>query len=286
MQTYLKERLSSSTVKLYLRDIAIYISHEGEEKAIHASWPQVMTYIDNLRGHYTNACTINRILYAIKAYYNFLIDTGERDDHPCRGIKLRDAKNTDLQLQDLFTSQELETLLDRQERYGLAGIKNQVMMSLLIYQGITAQEMTNIATHDINLQKGSIRIKPTRKLNGRTLPLQPSQIMLFYNYLNQVRPQLLKKRKSESFIVTLRGSAETGEGIGYLAETLRDKFPERKLNPQTIRMSVISNMLKAGHGLRTVQVFAGHKKISSTERYRPTASEALKTAVLKFHPLG
>jgi integrase/recombinase XerD len=45
-------------------------------------------------------------------------------------------------------------------------------------------------------------------------------------------------------------------------------------------------MLKAGGDLRVVQVFAGHKKISSTERYQPSASEALKTAVNKYHPLG
>ena len=286
LETYLQQRFSRSTVKLYLRDITIYLEDTGKEKAMHAGWSGVMTYIEHLRGRYGNANTINRVLYGIKAYYSYLAETGARDDHPCRDIKLRDARAKDIQLQDLFTPGELETLLQREERYSLAGIKNQVITSLLIYQGISGEETGKISTRDINLESGSIYIKPGSRHNERTLALKPAQVMLFYKYLHEVRPRLLKNARSEAFILTLRGSAETGEGIEYLVETLRNKFPGRKLNPGTIRASVISNLLKAGHDLRAVQVFAGHKKISSTERYRQGASEAMKAATLKYHPLN
>ncbi len=45
-------------------------------------------------------------------------------------------------------------------------------------------------------------------------------------------------------------------------------------------------MLKEGKDLRVVQVFAGHKKISSTEKYKQTAIDELKAAIHKYHPLG
>jgi integrase/recombinase XerD len=73
---------------------------------------------------------------------------------------------------------------------------------------------------------------------------------------------------------------------------MRQKYPGRKLNVRTIRQSVIANLLKPvsaggkGKGLREVQYFAGHRKISSTERYRQTGLEELKTAIMKYHPLG
>jgi integrase/recombinase XerD len=38
--------------------------------------------------------------------------------------------------------------------------------------------------------------------------------------------------------------------------------------------------------LREVQYFAGLWKISSTERYWQTGLEELKTAIMKYHPLG
>jgi hypothetical protein len=63
-----------------------------------------------------------------------------------------------------------------------------------------------------------------------------------------------------------------------LAKTSRKKLPAGT--------SVITNLLKQKKDLRVVQVFAGHKKPSSTERYRQTGLEELKAAVLKHHPLG
>jgi integrase/recombinase XerD len=63
-------------------------------------------------------------------------------------------------------------------------------------------------------------------------------------------------------------------------------FPERNLNARTLRQSVITNMLKEGKDLRVVQVFAGHKKISSTEKYRQSGLEELQAAINKYHPLG
>jgi integrase/recombinase XerD len=49
---------------------------------------------------------------------------------------------------------------------------------------------------------------------------------------------------------------------------------------------ILKLFLQEGHDLRVVQVIAGHKKISSTERYRQGTSEAMKAAVVKYHPLN
>jgi len=84
----------------------------------------------------------------------------------------------------------------------------------------------------------------------------------------------------------MRGTAEKGEGIHYLTETLRKKYPSRKLNPTTIRQSVITNLLKKGKDLRIVQKFAGHRSSLTTEKYKQTDVEELKIEVLKYHPLG
>ena len=63
------------------------------------------------------------------------------------------------------------------------------------------------------------------------------------------------------------------------------RFKGRKVNAQTIRQSLITNLLKAGNDLRIVQTFAGHKYPSTTEKYKQTNVEALKTAVNQYHPI-
>ena len=57
-----------------------------------------------------------------------------------------------------------------------------------------------------------------------------------------------------------------------------------KLLPLKIRQSVLAHLLKQNHDVRIVQVFAGHRKAASTEEYKQTGLEELKTAVGKYHP--
>ncbi len=104
------------------------------------------------------------------------------------------------------------------------------------------------------------------------------------NYLNLERPVLLKE-PTNKLLISMLGNTEKGEGIHYLIESSKHLFPNKKLNPGTIRQSVIYNLLKSGNDLRLVQAFAGHKYPSTTENYKQTHLEELKNQVLKFHPL-
>jgi integrase/recombinase XerD len=285
LKNYLLEKYSPPTVKIYLLDIHRYIGYMGEERAGKANYRDIMEYVDYLRKGYRNPLTINRMLYGVKAWYFYLITTGTRNDHPCRQIKLKDARGGDIQLQDLFTSIEMEKLMQRKERFEAARLRNRVIISLLIYQGLRLSEIVKLRVKDVDPEAGTVFIRAMPRAMARTLKLRTNQIMLFYNYIHEIRPKLLRTG-TDRLVLTLRGSAENGEGINYLIETFKPMFPERNLNARTIRQSVITNMLREGKDLRVVQVFAGHKKISSTEKYRQSGLEELQKAIEKYHPLG
>jgi len=282
---YLLEKYSPETVKIYLLDIRRYTSYMGEDQAERASYRDIMEYTGYLRKTYQNPRTINRMLYGVKAWYFYLIASGKREDHPCRQIKLKDARGGDVQLQDLFSSSEMEKLMQRKERFSDARLRNRVIISLLIYQGLRLTEITKLRLQDIDLEAGTVFVRAMPRTMARTLKLRTSQVMLFYNYIHELRPKLLRTG-TDRLVLTLRGSAENGEGINYLIETFKPLFPERNLNARTIRQSVIANMLREGKDLRVVQVFAGHKKISTTEKYRQSGIEELQAAIEKYHPLG
>lgn len=257
----------------------------GKERAEIAKYQDVLEYLSYLRANYHNPATINRILYAVKAWYFYLVEIGKRADHPCRNLKLKDARGGDIQLQDLFSSIEMEKLMQRKERYLLARKRNQVVISFLIYQGLRLGELVRLRMQDIDLESATVYVRGMTRTAARTLALKATQVMLLHEYINKVRPKLLKE-ETDRLIITLRGTAENGEGINYLLETFKTQFPGRTLNARTIRQSVITNQLKEGKDLRVVQVFAGHKKISTTERYRQNGLEELQLAIDKYHPLG
>lgn len=293
LEQYLKSRYTPDTAKAYEREISIFLGNfPGANKAI---YKDLVNYLGTLRNRYKNGRTINRILASIKAYYEFLNYTGERKDNPAKSIKLRDKQSRDIQIQDLFTTEELETLITaKKERYTKLEYRNKVLMSLLIYQALHPKELEAIALNDINLQQGTIYIKASPKSNSRELALKPTQIMLFYQYIFEIRPKLLENKETENchaefveaLIIGQRGEPMKAEDITkHIKRNYGNRFKERKVNAQTIRQSVITNLLKAGNDLRIVQTFAGHKYPSTTEKYKQTNVEALKTAVNQYHPI-
>jgi integrase/recombinase XerD len=284
LRDYLLKEHTEETVKIYLRDIRVFLDYLPEPKAEKATYQDIMNYVDHLRKQYQNPRTINRMLYGVKAWYHWLIQNGKRQDHPCRYLTLKDAKTQDVQLQDLFAETELELLMDRKERYESVRIRNQVIMSLLIYQALRLKEVAQLRLQDIDLEAGTVYTKGMAKTSPRTLKMKTKQIMLFYKYIHEIRSKIIREN-TDQLILNLRGGIMTADSINYLVETFKPLFPDRNLNAKTIRQSVITNLLKQKKDLRIVQVFAGHKKPSSTERYRQTGLEELKAAVMKYHPL-
>lgn len=284
IENYLQKHYSPDTAKAYKREIEIYLSnYPTAEKA---NYKDLTNYIGLLRNRYSKASTISRIVSSLKVYYDYLCSEGIRNDNPTKAIKLRDKQSRDIQLQDLFTTEELEILLNRKERYTNLDYRNKVLSSLLIYQALHPREIESLLIENINLDSGSIYIKSTYKTNSRTLQLKPNQILLFHQYINEIRPKLLQQTQSNVLLIGIRSAIMTGEDITkHIKRSFKELYPNRKVNAQTIRQSVITNLLKQGHDLSLVQNFAGHKYPSTTEKYKQSEIETLKAAVNKYHPL-
>ena len=285
LKNYLLKKYTPATTRMYLRDIRLFLDYMGEEKAEAALYNDIMQYVEYLRRQQLNPSSINRMLYGVRAWYDWLLKTGRRNDHPCRYLVLKDVKGADIQLQDLFTPSELELLMDRKERFESLRVRNQVIISLLIYQGLRLKEIPSLKIIDVDLEKAVIHIRGMISTLPRTLQMKPTQVMIFYRYIQEIRPKVVNV-PVDILLLNIRGKPITADDINYLLESFKTRFPGRVLSAKTIRQSVIANLLKTGKDLRMVQAFAGHKKVSSTERYRQTGLEALKAAIQKYHPLS
>ncbi|TRX34918.1 tyrosine-type recombinase/integrase [Flavobacterium restrictum] len=283
IQDYLEENLHPSTAKNYLYEINKFrlLNRKTEDY----NYQDVMEYVEELRKSYPPN-TINRIVSAIKKYYDYLQETEQRSDNPARSIKLRDAKDNPIQLQDLFSEKELQKLLEpRIERYPFLTKKNQIIMSLLVYQALKSGEIIQLKTDDINLEKATIQIIGTGITNSRILPLKAQQILLLYEFINQDRNKLKTVRNDENALLLGKlGTPIQVDDIHYLISTYQKEFA-KNLTTITIRQSVITNLLNKGNDLRMVQEFAGHKHLDTTEKYRQTGIKALQNAIDKHHPI-
>lgn len=283
LKNYLQQDLTEQTASGYLYTINHFLKTNPKAKSY--KYNNIVNYMDEVSQKYSNIQYRIRILSAIKKYYDYLLIMGLRTEHPCKRLTIKKRNNQLIQFQDLFTSEELQFLLYRENRYQFLDTRNGVLLSLLIYQGLTSAELTQLNIKDIDLVHGTIYIKASNNQNRRTLELLNKQIHLFFKYINEVRPELLKN-KTDRFLLSKLGKPMQIDSIHAIIDPLKALFPDRKLNPRTIRMSVICNWLNERKiPLEKAQELAGHKWPSTTEKYIKVNVENERELINRYFPI-
>ena len=294
LEQYLQKKYSKSTLYSNLFLIKRFTDYY-QNKAPKATFKEVLNYIEHLRKNYNlHPKTLRHCLYGVKIYFNYLLETGQRNDHPCSELFLKDKIDKQIQVDTLYSPETLETFFEtyqiRKKKY--LENRNKIIISLLIYQALTVKEIAELEIQNINLEKCEIFIKASEELTAkspqsRTLPLQAKQILLIYNYLEKDRVKLLqynnKKETETSFILGQYGEKINPHGIGKMINETKPKTEQIK--PIKIRQSVIANFLKKENDTRIVQVFSGHRRASTTIQYKQTEFELLQNAVNNYHPI-
>ena len=283
IENYLQNELSKQTIKSYLYEIEKFKKHYKNPEKL--NYQELMNYVELLRKNY-NPQSIRRTIYAIKKFYDYLLETGKVKYNIAKNIKIRDGKENPLQLQELLTEKELLQLLEpRKERYKILEKRNQIIISLLVNQALLVSDIENLRIENLDLKNAKIKVKSTGITNERILDLKAEQILLFYEYLKEEREKMKEKRPDNFyFLLNKLGSKITADDINYLVSTYQKDFI-KKITTIKIRQSVIKLKLDQGENLRKVQYFAGHKHADTTEKYRETGIEALQTAINQFHPI-
>ncbi len=196
-------------------------------------------------------------------------------------------------LYHILESGELQKLYQDYPTNTLHQKRNKVILGLFVYQGLASEEVGRLEVKDINLRSGEIAVSGSKRRNGRTMKLSVDQVMDMYDYLLQVRGELMRIKPDKTYkSAPLPEALFIGEGgYRYSMDNLVTKtmIHTRKLNSMVknakqLRASVITKWLRIKN-LRETQYLAGHRYISSTESYLQNEMEGLKEEVQLYHPL-
>lgn len=288
LEEYLQEKYSKKSYQVHVYMIQKYLDYIGR-KAKTAQYKDILQYIAHLRKHENfNPTSVRRYLSEVKIYYNYLLETGQRNDHPCRELYLKDKIDRQIKVDRLYNDETLEKYLAKTREDPNVKLKkrNEVIVSLLVYQALTVAEICHLTIEDINLEKAEIYIKSEHRKKARTLELKANQILLFYNYLKEDYPNLTKYLKAVKPTKLITGKLQEKVEPKTLNRMInKGRKAEEMLKPIKIRQSVIANLLRKENDTRIVQVFAGHNRASTTIGYKQTGLELLKNAINTFHPI-
>jgi site-specific recombinase XerD len=271
------------TVKSYMYAKSVFINDNPNPDGY--NYKEILNYLNEKGKQNADKKVKGYILNSIKKYYDYLVEIGKRNDHPCRNLHIRNTRRKEILHQDLFASDELELLLQREERYADLKQRNQVVMSLLVYQGLNSAEIANLNLRHIDFDAGRIFIRASSKISQRHLEMHNKQFRIFERYINEGRKKL-QREETEALLLGKLGNRIGVEDINYLTSTFKPLFPDRNLNPLTIRQSVIANWLNEKKiPLEQVQLMSGQKWISSTIKYRQTSMEEQREMMNKWFPI-
>ncbi|GHU64920.1 hypothetical protein FACS1894123_10380 [Bacteroidia bacterium] len=306
---YLESKgLAPLTQEQYLLALQMFFNRVKKED-LQVTKPDILKHLEYLKKRRgLQNITRKNHLVALNHYFTFLYENEQIASNPCLLLKIRGASKK--QLHKIYTPEELDTLFDNyyqifvrgyddrhhrhdgQRRYSLLyREQNILIVSILFNQGVITSEIERIQLNDIDLIKATIKIRGAARGNDRTLPLKATQIGLFINYMQNIRLKLLEYQTQESEKLFLPLPA-----VNYKAaknEMTRNVFTPlaaqmKSIDKQfidftQIRASVITFWIKTA-GLRKAQHLAGHRNISTTEKYIANDLENLIEDINKLHP--
>jgi len=291
-RTYLEQQnYSETTIESYTKSINTFLkwckrNKETPELIDYKTFLKYLKYLQ--RKGKTSKRTQKHQIGITKIYFKYLLSENHRADNPIEDLNIKGVKrsfNHNLldadELEDLYYSFETEHYQEEYHKY--TNKRAKVIIGLMVYQGLNTTDLSHLKTEHLQLNKGKIYVPSTKRSNARTLELKPWQIMEFIEYQNEVRPIIQDKIKTyddQLFPINARFNS-----ITYQIFKKLKKYNQKVENAKQIRASVITNWL-GQYNLRKVQYLAGHRYISSTERYLQDDLENLHEIVNNFHPIS
>lgn len=297
-----KEGYNENTIRQYLNYTACFLQWTKENNLVETQikYPELLNYVNHCKNNNDSTRLINRKLASVRKYYEYLELVGKATRNPASGLFLKGKKSGIPN--NLLSKEELQQTYESYISYDLRTARNKAILSLVIKQALTSGELQRLEPGNLKLKSGKIEIPGTKSSNGRTLDLEANQIIELQEYLQVTRIEILKALKESpnwsgrkvkkpdftkletQLFISLNGSISIKNSLLHLTVGLK------KINPKIrdlrqLRQSVITEWLK-NEDVRKVQYKAGHKHVSTTERYQVNNLEDLQEALKEHHPLN
>lgn len=263
------KKATENTLASYERDVTKFSNYfEGQGKKIFDLRKNDMQeYIEYLKSQNKSNSTISRNIASIKAFYKYLLSKGLAEENIATSV---DTPKVDRKEPMILTSSEIEKLLEQPDENELKGQRDRVMLQILYATGIRVTELISLRLEDVNLNAGYIKVK--KKNSERHIPLGNLALKGLKEYINKVRPLLIKTEEEKTLFINTNGNKMTRQGYWKILKQYKDQANiDKDITPHTIRHSFAVHMLQSGAEVKTVQELLGHTDVASTLLYTQMA---------------
>ncbi len=282
---------SSNTLDGYRRDLDDF-RQQGRSLAA-ATSAEIREYVASLAKRGFAASSQARRLSALRQFFRFLIDEGERGDDPTAAT---DRPKTRRPLPTVLSAEEVDRLLaaargsaeDTECPAGrrVAALRTRALLELLYATGLRVSELVSLPASAARSGRPYLIVRG-KGGRERVVPLNEAA-----------------KGAVEAYVAAVSGAGrELGRWLfpaaskeGHLtrqafardlkAVAARAGLDPAKLSPHVLRHAFATHLLAGGADLRAVQTLLGHADIATTQIYTHVLDERLQELVAGHHPLA
>ena len=257
---YLKERSrASTTILAYGKDIEQLISHlaaAGKTEPNQAALEDLQTFMENLVKKNYTAKSISRKTNSTKTFFRYLKTQGLITEDPAGGLEHPKFENKPPRV---LSKTEYRALRDaaRGDKRIFAVIE------LLLQTGIRIGELAHLRIEDLVLENDTtLHVPLFEGTRERTIPLNAAAAEAVQRYL-EVRP----KTPNHTLFVTKTGRPLLVRNIRAAIDRYFRIAGIKEARVNDLRHTWVAHQLQAGTSLVVVSKLAGHKRLSTTEKY-------------------
>jgi site-specific recombinase XerD len=284
---------SENTAAAYRRDLVQFSRFlKGETGTVDFKGVgrlEVRKFLSMLRSNRYALTTMQRKVYAIRAFYKYVTEQGLRGTNPIAYLFSIKAQKP---LPLFLSESKLNQLLDSSFPCDFQGTRDKAILELFYSTGMRLSEVVNLNLHDVDFSGITVSFLG-KGGKHRTIPIGRRALDSLRSYYPH-RQLLLEKRMWAAKQVDLQAvflnrfaTRLSGRNMRNLVKKHLGKVSDNpRVSPHTLRHSFATAMLEAGADLKAVQELLGHSTLSVTQKYTHVTTKHLKRIYKQAHPLA
>ena len=282
----------------YLRHVAEFMDFAGlgsPELLPDATPEQVEGWRDALCDGPLRAATVRRKLSALSSLFEDLVARGAAESNPVEGIE-RPAEDDDTNAAPVLTGAQARRLLDAPAGNTLKARRDRAILAVLLYQGLTREELCGLVVGDLGLQDGVLHMRVVgNRGRERVIAVHPETRKRIGDYLAEAGHGGDEAAPLFRPVANNRGGGRLDRALDpasvyrnvvrhHAARSgLADEV--KGLRAHSLRATAASTALREGARPEAVRDWLGHASLAATALYyRFPASEKTSPGLRVSYP--
>ena len=255
------KKRTSATILAYGKDIEQLIAHLEKQQKAHVhevTAEDIRNFLMGLEKSGYTPKSLSRKLNATKTFFRFLKIQEYITDDPASVVE---HPKFDTKPPRILSPIEYRALRDAARD----DIRIAAIIEVLLQTGIRIGELANLRVDDVfsgNGREGHLYIAPQENRLERTVPLNKSAQTALKKYL-ELRP----KTTTKALFITKNGKPLLVRNIRTAIDRYYRKAGIAGAKVNDLRHTWVAHHLSRGTSLLLISKVAGHKRLSTTERY-------------------